>query len=124
VSRERYVNLQVILRALVAVAGQVEIRAARPPIDGRWPAWLGPLLTAPVRLALTLAAFAAVIIGLLGNDLAPDDRPYVVEVPLWAPVTYLAGAAVMRLVRGVPVRKPSPAHVPRTAAAGPGLVEP
>jgi hypothetical protein len=99
------IMLIAVLAVLVAVFGRIETRGSRRPLQR--PSWLSAglvrTLTAPVpRVLLTVAAFIAVIFGLLGNSLAPRVGHYLVGMPAAALAAYLIGATVLRLLRSVP----------------------
>lgn len=92
--------LVVVLALLVAIFGRVEWRGAgrtrRPPRA------VARALARPVpRTGLTVAGFVAVIGGLLANSTAPKDAPVPLGIPAVALVGYLAGAALLRLLRAV-----------------------
>ncbi|GAA4975870.1 peptidoglycan/LPS O-acetylase OafA/YrhL [Nonomuraea thailandensis] len=82
------VMLGLVLVLLVAIAGPIEVRRtgriSGPP----------PWLVVPV-----VAGFAAVIAGLLGNSLLPSTSPTLFGWPTPALIAYLAGTAVLRLLR-------------------------
>ena len=88
--------LTVVLAGLVAVFGRLEARGARPlPI--RPPA----LTRRPLpRLVLTAAAFTGTVFGLLVNNIVSPLHPEPTGVPVPALAAYLAGAAILRLLRG------------------------
>ncbi|MBL7502636.1 acyltransferase [Frankia sp. CNm7] len=92
------VMLTATLTVLVAMFGRIEIRGPRPPAAPR-PRWLARAISTPVpRLGLTVAAFAAVIAGLLSNSLAPRVGQYLVGMPAGGLLVYLIGAAALRLL--------------------------
>ncbi|MEH1015042.1 acyltransferase [Micromonospora sp. CPCC 206060] len=109
--------LSLVLAGPVAVFGPVEARAARRRPPGDTPGSLhgtpgAPGDTAnrpgdtargphpgPVRAALTVVAFAAALAGLLINSMTPKAAPEPLGVPVAALAVYLAGAAVLRLLR-------------------------
>ena len=97
--------LTVVLAVLVAVFGRLETRP-RPPTP---PAWLrrSPADTVTGAL-LTLAAFAAVVAGLLANNLAPSNAAYVVGMPAAGLIAYLVGAAALRMLRSLPAAGRTP----------------
>jgi hypothetical protein len=101
------IMLITVLAALVALFGRIETRGRRRP--SRPPAWIpGPLAristaTAP-RVVLTVTGFAAVVYGLLSNNLAPREGDYLTGMPAAALVTFLAGAALLRLLRSIPAQ--------------------
>lgn len=95
--------LTVVLAALIAVFGPIEGRtrrpaAARAPAAGGRPE-PGARRRATARTALTAAAFAAVVYGLVANSTAPKEAAEPLGVPVAALVAYLAGAGVLRLLR-------------------------
>jgi hypothetical protein len=106
--------LTVVLAVLVAVFGRLEARPrgqggpATPPPPGppgAWPGWLRRAATTGwPRVALTVAAFAAVIVGLVSNNLAPRTGVYLVGMPAAGILAYLGGATVLRLLRSIPGR--------------------
>ncbi|GAA4592766.1 hypothetical protein GCM10023194_55360 [Planotetraspora phitsanulokensis] len=65
------------------------------------------------RLGVALAGFAGVVVALLDNSLLPSTAPAVLGLPTPALVTYLAGAAILRLLRSA-----SPGDVARRSPAG------
>jgi hypothetical protein len=99
--------LVVALAPLVAIFGPLESRARVRLVQeqGQEPATsarrrLGSALVEDLTLVpLTVVAFAAVIIGLLINNVAPRTGTYLLGMPTLAFVTYLAGAAVLRVLR-------------------------
>jgi peptidoglycan/LPS O-acetylase OafA/YrhL len=103
------VMLALVLAVLVAIFGPIEARATRPAArPNRLPAGLSRALTRPApRLLLTLAGFAAVVLGLLANSLTPKLEPALFGLPTTALVAYLSGAAVLRLLRAIPDERPA-----------------
>lgn len=92
--------LVVVLAPLVAVFGRVEWRGAGR--TRRPPRVVARVLARPVpRTGLTVVAFVAVIGGLLGNSTASSDVPAPLGIPTMALVGYLAGAALLRMLRAV-----------------------
>jgi len=89
--------LTVALVPLVAIFGRIELKRGRPARNaGRpRPAFAGSRAIVP----LTVVAFGAVIVGLLGNSVAPRNGSYVLGMPTSAFVVYFAGAAVLRVLR-------------------------
>jgi hypothetical protein len=88
--------LTVVLAGLVAVFGRLEARGARPlPI--RLPELSRRRLP---RLVLTAVAFTATVFGLLVNNIVSPLHPEPTGVPVPALAAYLAGAAILRLLRG------------------------
>jgi fucose 4-O-acetylase-like acetyltransferase len=88
--------LTVVLAGLVAVFGRLEARGARPlPI--RLPELSRRRLP---RLVLTAVAFTATVFGLLVNNIVSPLHPEPTGVPVPALTAYLAGAAILRLLRG------------------------
>jgi hypothetical protein len=96
--------LAVVLAVLVAVFGRLEMRPSRSRGAGLLPALLRGTAAPLPRLLLTAAAFAAVIAGLVSNNLAPRTGEYLVGIPGAGLVAYLAGASVLRLLRSPPAR--------------------
>ncbi|WP_238009502.1 acyltransferase [Dactylosporangium sp. AC04546] len=96
--------LVLILAALVAVFGRIELRSVhRPAPSGRLPSWLVRTLTTPAAgVGLTVAAVTAVVAGLLSNSLAPRTGSYLFGMPAAGLLAYLVGAAVLRLLRSTP----------------------
>ena len=94
--------LTVVLLGLVTVFGPVEARsrrARRRPL----PAWLSRPLAGPVpRVLVTVAAYAAVIAGLVSNTVAPRTGTYLVGLPAAGLAAYLVGASALRLLRSQP----------------------
>jgi hypothetical protein len=99
--------LIVALAPLVAIFGPLEsrprlqsVRAQPQQPARRGPRWLRRALAGAVTLVpLTAVAFGAVIIGLLINSVAPRTGSYLLGMPTLAFVAYLAGAAVLRVLR-------------------------
>lgn len=91
--------LTVVLAVLVAVFGRLELRPRPPALP---PVWLRrfPADTLPAAL-LTLAAFGAVVFGLLTNNLSPNNAPYLVGMPAAGLIAYLIGAGVLRVLRSL-----------------------
>ncbi|MEU5724902.1 acyltransferase [Micromonospora sp. NPDC047738] len=82
--------LAVVLAALVAVFGPIEARTRRH----------APASTAgPIRTALVAIGYAGPVAGLLMNSLTGKTAPEPLGLPAPALVAYLAGAAVLRLLR-------------------------
>jgi peptidoglycan/LPS O-acetylase OafA/YrhL len=93
-------GLTVVLAGLVAVFGPIEMRGTRRAASGRLPPRLARALASPALcLVLTLAAFAGAVAGLISNNLAPDRAHYLLGMPLGGLLAYLAGAALLRLLR-------------------------
>lgn len=93
--------LSAVLAVLVAIFDRIELkpRTATAP-----PAWVAHAVAGPARGAiLTVASYANVVAGLLSNNLAPNSAPYVLGMPAAGLVAYLVGAAMLRLLRGVPM---------------------
>jgi fucose 4-O-acetylase-like acetyltransferase len=98
------IMLAIVLTALVAIFAPIEARSHRPPTA---PGWLPPpvhrALSRPVpRLSLTIAAYTAVVVGLLVNNITSRYGHELFGIPATALVAYLAGASVLRLLRSVP----------------------
>jgi Acyltransferase family len=94
-----------VLAALVAVFGPIETRTPRRPQPGRVPCGFVRALAAPVaRLWLTVAAFTAVVVGLLSITLAPRTGQYLFGMPAAGIVVYVIGATTLRLLRSIPNR--------------------
>ncbi|GII55844.1 hypothetical protein Pth03_42330 [Planotetraspora thailandica] len=97
------------LALLVAVFGRIEMRGARAP--SRPPAWLpdglAVLVSRPApRGVLAVAGFAAAAIALLANSMLPSTAPAPLGLPAAALIAYLAGAALLRLLRATPPCRP------------------
>jgi len=97
--------LSAVLAVLVAIFSRIELRRGRRPQarPGWMPAPLCRLLnsTAP-RLVLTIAGYAAVIVGLVVNSVTSRTAPERLGIPATALAAFLAGAAVLRLLRSTP----------------------
>ncbi|BCB76369.1 acyltransferase family protein [Phytohabitans flavus] len=93
--------LAVILAGLTAIFGRVEARATHPP-SGQRAGWPAPTL----RTVLTVAGYAGVVAGLAINSAASRSTPEPLGLPLAALVAYLAGAAILRLLRSGKPRRP------------------
>jgi hypothetical protein len=110
--------LAVVLAALVAVFGPIEARtrrsAGRPagdgapgPADARAAPAHGPgrrapagfTLPGPLRTGLAVIGYAGIVAGLLLNSRTHKTTPAPLGLPAPALVAYLAGAAVLRLLR-------------------------
>lgn len=92
--------LAVVLAVLVAIFARVEWHGASR--TRRPPRIVTRVLARPVaRTGLTMAAFTAVVLGLLGNSTAPRDASVPLGIPTAALAGYLAGAALLRLLRAV-----------------------
>lgn len=98
-----------VLGGLAAILARFEARDARAPnTPPRWlPSGVAAVLRRRPRAALTVAGFGAVVLGLLGNSLAPSDGDYWFGMPTGALAAYLLGAALLRLLRSVPAAPPS-----------------
>ncbi|EFC82269.1 acyltransferase [Parafrankia sp. EUN1f] len=97
------VMLTVALTILVTIFGRIEVhgpRLAPAPCPPRLERVVSTVSTPIPRLGLTLAAFAAVIAGLLSNNLTPRTGNYIVGMPASGLLTYLIGATALRLSRG------------------------
>ncbi|MEV4760954.1 acyltransferase [Micromonospora sp. NPDC049559] len=97
--------LTVPLAGLVAVFGRIELRGwHRPATRPRGlPPALARALTRPApRALLTAAGYAAVVAGLFGNAVAPKTGDHPVGLPVVSLAGYLAGAALLRLLRSLP----------------------
>ncbi|MBE1492035.1 acyltransferase family protein [Plantactinospora soyae] len=103
------VLLAVVLAVLVAAFGRIELRGSRrPAVRPRWlPAPLCRTLDRPLpRLLLLVVGFAATVVGLFSNNVAPKSGEYLFGLPTVALVGYLFGAALLRLLRSVPTGPP------------------
>ncbi|MEO3743157.1 acyltransferase [Plantactinospora sp. B5E13] len=113
--------LSVVLALLVGVFGRIEIRGSRRATHrpGWLPTGLARFLTRPpVRLVLILLGFGATVVGLFSNSVAARSGAYPLGLPTGALVSYLAGAALLRLLRSVPsAGEPGPGQ---PGSAGPG----
>ncbi|WP_030491173.1 acyltransferase family protein [Micromonospora chokoriensis] len=85
--------LSAVLAVLVAIFGPVEARSGRHRTGRR--AGRGT----PTRMALAVAAYAAVVAALLLNSTTGQQAPEPLGTPVPALVAYLAGAGVLRLLR-------------------------
>lgn len=95
-----FLMLAVIMAGLVAVFGRIERRGTHQAAASRLPPWLTRALTSPApSLVLTVAAFAGAVAGLISNNVAPERAHYRVGMPLGGLLAYLAGAALLRLLR-------------------------
>ena len=97
--------LTVVLAVLVAAFGRIELRGTRRP--ERRPGWLPAavahaLARPPARPLLVVLGFGATAAGLLGTSVAPKGGAYPLGLPTAALVAYLAGTALLRLLRAVP----------------------
>lgn len=94
-----------VLTMLVAVFGRIETHGS-PRLQPPRPHWplarhVGGLNARMPRAVLTGTAFAAVVAGLLGNNLTPRVGHYLLGMPTSAFATYLLGATMLRLLRSV-----------------------
>jgi hypothetical protein len=99
------IMLVVVLAGLVAVFGPIETRGThRPGTRPRWlPSAAAHALTRPApRALLTVAGFTATVLGLVGNNMAPQTAGIPLGLPPAALISYLAGAAGLRLLRSLP----------------------
>ncbi|MFF4774348.1 acyltransferase [Microtetraspora fusca] len=99
------VMFSVVLTLLVAIFGPIEVRGARRPRRLSLASPAGPARMAScqvLRLWLAMAGFAGVAFALLANSLWPSTAPTVSGMPAVALITYLACAAVLRLLRSTP----------------------
>jgi hypothetical protein len=102
--------LTVVLAALVAAFGRIELRAARRA--ERRPGWLPAAVAHTLarpgpRLLLIVLGFGATAAGLFGNSVAPKEGAgYPLGLPTGALAAYVAGAALLRLLRAVPATPP------------------
>jgi hypothetical protein len=99
------IMLAVVLAALVAIFGPVELRRAQRPKAP--PGWLPPpverALVRPVPyLILTAAGLLAVAVGLWVNNVVSRFGHDPLGIPTGALAVYLAGALVLRLLRSIP----------------------
>ncbi|MEH0845047.1 acyltransferase [Micromonospora sp. CPCC 205711] len=85
--------LAAVLAVLVAVFGAIEARSARHRTGRR------AGRATPARAPLTVAGYAAVVLGLLVNSATPGRAPEPFGTPVPALLAYLAGAGVLRLLR-------------------------
>jgi hypothetical protein len=97
--------LLLALAVLVAIFSPIELRGARSA--RRRPRWLpaplaGALARHAPRTLLVPAGFAAVVYGLFINNLTSQTGDYPLGMPAQALGAYLAGAALLRLLRAVP----------------------
>ncbi|MFY1671930.1 acyltransferase family protein [Plantactinospora sp. WMMB334] len=100
--------LALVLALLVAAFARFELRGTRRPSTR--PRWMPPALcralTRPLpRLLLIVLGFAAAVVGLFSNNVAPKSGSYLLGIPVGALVAYLAGAALLRLLRSTPLEK-------------------
>jgi hypothetical protein len=114
-----------VLAALVAAIGRTETRGWHRP---RQPGWLPSrfvrALAAPAsRVPLTVAAFTAVVVGLISNTLTPRTGHYTFGIPIGGLVAYLVGASALRLLRSVPHHNAGVAHA-QPDADDPGGAQP
>ncbi|AVT32193.1 acyltransferase [Plantactinospora sp. BC1] len=94
-----------VLALLVAVFGRIELRGSRRPSSRprAMPAALCRTLARPLpRLLLVVFGFAATVVGLFSNNVAPKSGEYLLGLPTGALVAYLVGAGLLRLLRSVP----------------------
>ncbi|WP_283138988.1 acyltransferase family protein [Rhizohabitans arisaemae] len=99
------VMLSAVLALLIAIFGPVEVRGAERSRRRSLPtpAGLARMVSCQaVRLPLTIAGFAGVAFALLSNSLWPSTAPTASGMPWAALITYLACAAVLRLLRSTP----------------------
>ncbi|GAA1011711.1 hypothetical protein Aple_012810 [Acrocarpospora pleiomorpha] len=94
-----------MLALLVAIFGPIEVRGTRR--RARPPNWIPPSLIQAARrpaprLALVVAGFAGVILGMLGNSLLPSTTPTLFGWPTPYLIAYLSGAAALRFLRATP----------------------
>ena len=112
--------LTVVLIGLVALFGPIEARSRRIR-RRRSPGWLSRIVTRPIlRAVVTVAAYAAVIAGLVSNTVAPRTGAYLIGLPAAGLASYLAGAAVLRLLRSLVAPGRGPGDQP---ASSPGRPE-
>ncbi|WP_246268450.1 acyltransferase family protein [Acrocarpospora macrocephala] len=95
-----------MLALLVATFGSIEFRGARQ--QDRHPRGIPHSLvraaTRPMpRLALVVAGFVCVTLGMLGNSLLPSTSPTLFGWPTPALIAYLSGAAALRFLRATPL---------------------
>lgn len=98
------VMLSASLALLVAIFGRLETRPRpRPTEIPRWlPDGVARTVNRPApRLVLAAAAYVAVMLGLLANNLAPNTRTYLFGMPAAGLLCYLLGAGTLRLLRSV-----------------------
>ncbi|WP_422774294.1 acyltransferase family protein [Plantactinospora sp. WMMC1484] len=102
------IMLALVLALLVTAFARFELRGTRRPTTR--PRWMPPALcralTRPLpRLLLIVLGFAAAVVGLFSNNVAPKSGDYLLGLPVGALVAYLAGAALLRLLRSTPPKK-------------------
>lgn len=91
-----------VLAVLLAIFGPIETRRlGKPSRDSRWmPTRLGAMLTRkPLCLVLSLTGLAAIVFGLIHNNMLSHDSTVALGLPVAALLAYLAGAALLRLLR-------------------------
>jgi peptidoglycan/LPS O-acetylase OafA/YrhL len=94
--------LTVVLIGLVALFGPIEARSRRIR-RRRSPEWLSRIVTRPMlRAVATVAAYAAVIAGLVSNTVASRTGAHLVGLPTAGLASYLAGAAILHRLRSLP----------------------
>lgn len=99
------VMLALVLAVLVAIFGPIERRGThRPPTrPRRIPAWVAGAVSRPApRAVLTVGGFAGTVLGLLTNNLAARSGEQPLGVPAGSLVAFIAGAAILRLLRSLP----------------------
>ncbi|MFG1710579.1 acyltransferase [Nonomuraea sp. M3C6] len=100
------IMLILVLALLVAIFGRIEVRGVRGRDRRPSGISLGLVRAAsrPVpRLALVVAGFAGVTLGMLGNSLLPSTSPTLFGWPTPALIAYLSGAAALRFLRAIPL---------------------
>jgi hypothetical protein len=104
--------LALLLAALVATFGRIEVGGGRPSERPRWlpPAGADVLMSRWPRAVATAAGFTAVIAGLIGIAVSgPDDHgPF--GLPSAPLIGYLAGAALLRVAGIAMARQQDPAR--------------
>ena len=104
------VMLSASLGLLVAVFGRLETRQRPRPTElpRGLPRGVARTLSRPAaRLVLAVAAYAAVMLGLLDNNLAPSTDSFLLGMPAAGLVCYLLGAGTLRLLRSIPNPRPA-----------------
>ena len=116
------IMLSAVLALLIMVFGRFEPGGAR--VTGRvriaLPEAPARVVARPAtRLILVIAGFVSVIYALLSNSSFPDAAPAVYGLPEDALITYLGGAAILRLLRSVPRREQARSRAEAPDGIGP-----